>query len=259
MIDYCTILFNKSEHALLPLHLNSLRHYSKDLFNIKISVRPEDTESIEYCKQFDVEVLQHPVYTQQLSHPGLRQAGFDCANRLDKLMQSCTSDWVFLAQLDIVWVGNAIKRIAPLMNDTCGMLGIWPHGCTVINRKVYNECHHAFWPNGGWLGRVHSEHPNMMIQIIGNKEGGSQTWWKKHSNPNSQEKLINIDGIDVGMLLPIEMQGYGYTFDRAVPYEYHHIGGASFHGLTDCLGDENIKQGIIKKINHALKKFKRFR
>lgn len=257
MIDYCTIVTDKRELELLPLHINSLKHYAGDEFNIKICV-PIDAEITEFCYKYCNDYVIVRTYTQMLHNPGLRQAGFDCANRMDKLMQVCTSDWVFLSQSDIIWTGNPLSKIKSMMNDNYGMLGIWPHGCTVVNRKVYKTCHHAFWPNGGWLGRVHSENP-MMIQLCGNTEGADQVWWNRNSPPGSNQKLVNIDGVDVGMLLPMEMQGYGYLFDRAGPVSsYVHIGGASFHGLTDTPGDEVIKKVISNRIKDALLKFKRF-
>ena len=253
MIDYCTIIATERELEILPLHLNSLKHYSGD-FNLKVSVA-ENLENHAVFDRFDIDVLFHPTYTQLLAHPGLRQAGFDCANRMDKLMQACTSDWVILSQLDIIWKQDVMPKLRPLMTDEYGMIGIWPHGCTVVNRNVYEGCHHAFWPNGGWLGRIHSEDPPM-IQLIGNREGSGQPWWKIGSGIPGH--LINIDGVDVGMLIKMEMQGYGYNFNYGgVNSCYHHIGGVSFHGLTD--GDEAIKKSIIAREQHALDKYRRFR
>ena len=55
MIDYCTILFDPRERVLLPLHINSLRHYMPNTFNIKVCVRDDDEESIALCEEYDVE------------------------------------------------------------------------------------------------------------------------------------------------------------------------------------------------------------
>jgi len=278
MIDYCTILFDKNEVQLLRLHLNSLKHYAGDLFNFKISV-PEDPAADEIfmgiCEEFDAQVLIHPVYTQKLNNPGLRQSGFDCANRLDKLMQACTSEWVFLAQSDLVWTGNPMVKLEPLMMPAYGMLGIWPHGATVINRDVYSGCHHAFWPNGGWMGKVTPDGTH--VQLIGCTEGGvrrircpGQTGklvkvegekvgvLMPDECPRRNGNYIDIDGVDVGMLLRMEMQGYGFLFDYggALPF-YHHIGGASLHGVSGPDKDA-IKLGISSKIASALEQYKEF-
>jgi len=259
MIDYCTIVVDKNEVRLLRMHLNSLKHHAGNLFNFKISV-PEgllslNVEFVGICEEFDAEVLIHPIYTQKLAPKwGLRQAGFDCANRMEKLMQACTSDWVFLSQSDIIWTGNPMPQIKTMMNDSYGMLGIWPHGCTIVNREVYAGCHHGFWPNGGWLGWICSEKPTVTVQMIGNTEGKERHWWTRASDKRG---LVNIDGVDVGMLLRMEVQGYGYNFDYAgaLPY-YYHIGGASYHGLTDTPGDIAIKEEINNRIDLALEKFK---
>ena len=255
-IDYCTILTSKNEFPLLSLNLNSMKHYmGNSIQSVKISV-PDDLEIIEFCKQFPVEVIVHPTYTQMLNHPGLKQAGFDCANRMDKLVWSCESDYVILSHLDIVWLQNPLGRITPLMNHGYAMMGIWPHGCTVVNRNVYKGCHHGFWPNGGWLGKVVHDDP-LMVCLCGNTEGKGLTWWNRDSNHlTSNEKLVNIDGVDVGMLLTMEVQGYGYLFD-VCQHEYHHIGGGSYHGLR-AVGDEVIKEDINKQIELALKRFKEF-
>lgn len=244
-IDYCTILVSEAERDLLPLHINSALHYLGDGFNFKVSVKPDDTDTIKLCEKLNLEALPHPTYTQMLAHPGLRQAGFDCANRMDQLMKACTLDWVILSHLDIIWKQDAMQELRPLMTDEYGIIGSWPQGCVVVNRKVYGGCHHGFWPNGGWLGRVYPADP-MMIQIIGIMEGKGELWWDRETGVPGD--LINIDAVDVGMLLKMEMQGYGYNFSYGeINSCHHHIGGASFHDDDD-----------VNRIQHALEEYRRF-
>lgn len=248
MIDYCTMVVSEVERDLLSLHINSARHYLGNDLNFKVSVKPDDTDTIALCEKFNLEVLPHPTFIQMEAHPGLRQAGFDCANRMDQLMKACTSDWVILSHLDIVWKDHPMQDLYSLMTDGCGIIGSWPQGCVVVNRKVYEGCHHGFWPNGGWLGRVHFEHPMLMIQIIGNREGDNKPWWNRETGVDGD--LINIDAVDVGSLLRIEMQGYGYAYNYGrVNSCHHHIGGVSFHVLTD---------DIVDRVQQAKKIYERF-
>jgi len=244
MIDYCTILVHEGERELLAMQLRSLRHYSGDEFNFKVSVRPEDTDSIEFCKQLGLEVLLHPTYTQMLAHPGLRQAGFDCANRMHELMKSCTSDWVILTHSDIIYTG---KIDMALMTDEYGLLGVWAHGCTAINRKVYNGCHYLFWPMGGILARLvcrPSKEWDGTVKLVGNHE--------------QEEEFLSVSGVDVGELLKLEMQGYGFKFDPSgFSGRYRHLGGASFHGLTPK--ETDIIEDIIARKAVFIEEFKEFK
>uniref|UniRef100_A0A6M3KTV3 Glycosyltransferase n=1 Tax=viral metagenome TaxID=1070528 RepID=A0A6M3KTV3_9ZZZZ len=270
MIDYCTILFDERERVLLPLHINSLRHYAPDTFNIKVSVRPEDTESIELCEKFGLEVLPHPIYTQlhaTLDYKGYRHSGYDTANRLGKLMESCTSDWVVLSHLDIVWLGHPLNNsgqpgllpIKHLMTDEYGALGIYPHGSMALNRKAYNGCHCGFWPLN-LAGKHYTIGNDSWVDVAGYDEIG------KGEGPNW--KLIVMNGIDVGMLLKVEIQSYGYKFYRPGPTMYFHVAGAAYHGpggthpgdkreLTE--GDIAVYKEIDARIQKALVDFARFR
>ena len=111
--DYCTMLVNREEMELLPLHLNSLFHHNtKDSVNVKISVPDNDPEIINYCNQFPVEVCllpKHPHYGRPGN--GHRQVGYDSANRMDKLVRTCTTDFVVLSHLDIVHTEPMIPSI----------------------------------------------------------------------------------------------------------------------------------------------------
>ncbi len=242
MIDYCTIIFDERERVLLPLHVNSLRHYMPDLFNIKVSICPDDFETAELCKQLKVEALLHPTYIQTSYPPGSPRAGFDNANRLNKLVESCSSDWVVCSHSDIVWTGDMMKSINPLMNDEAGMLGIWPHGTVVINRRAYNACHFYFWPISGFFGRM----AGTAIRLVGLQErtGGD----------------LKVVGVDVGMMLKMEMQIYNYKFDPVGPSPfYFHIGTGSYHSSVGHANSENSLKETNNKIQSALNRFGKFK
>lgn len=250
-MDYCTMLVHDVERALLPLHINSLRHHMANYWNsFKISVRPDDFETIELCEQLGVEALRHPTYTQMVRdiNNSPKQGGFDNANRLNKLLEACNTDWVVLSHIDIIWTGDPMSEVYALANDNYGMLGIWPHGSIAINRKVYNECHHGFWP----------------LQVCGRKY---DTWVELIGHEEAQLKgdnftSIPVPGVDVGILLKMEIQDYGYRFRVGIPMSYFHVGSASCHDSPDYL--ERPEQMIIRKatedrIQFALDEFKIFK
>lgn len=242
MIDYCITAVHEREQELLLIHLNSLRHYNGDLFNVKVSVRPEDSDAIEFCNRLGLEVLIHPTYIQTLS-PGwnLRQAGFDNAYRLDGLMKSCTSDWAIIAHSDIVYHKNMMERIPSFLNDEFGLLGVYAHGSAIINRKIYNHCHYGFWPMGGILARkVEGENA---VSLVGNLE--------------QESEFLSVSGVDVGELLKMEMQGYGYKFDSAGSSEfYYHMGGGGFSSVSDF--DQEVVDTIDIRTKAWINKFKRW-
>ncbi len=222
MIDYCTILFDERERVLLPLHINSLRHYMPGVFNIKVSVRPEDAGAIALCEKLGVEALPHPIYTQSQGRVSSNLCSFDHANRMDLLIKACTSDWVMLSHMDIVWLGDVIDQAKSFMTADYGMLGHYPTGIIAVNRKVYGECHTGFW-HYGFSAQYH---------------GGSQPWARLIGigpqpilpRPVIGERVIVIPSVDVGCMLEIEMQSYAYRFNRSALTNYHHIGGGSYHG-----------------------------
>jgi len=224
MIDYCTILFDERERILFPLHINSLRHYMPGVFNIKVSVRPEDSGAIALCEKFGVEALPHPIYTQSPGKvgQGLSYSSFDHANRLDLLMKACTSDWVILSHMDVVWTGNMILRAKSFMTDEYGVLGHYPHGSIAVNRKAYGECHAGFW-HYRFRGWFDESGPNPYIRLFGMfGMGGMQ-------DPVPFTEIV-VPSVDVGCMLEIEMQSYTYKFVRDAVAHYHHIGGGSYHG-----------------------------
>ena len=245
ILDYCTILVDKNEWELLPLHLNSLRHYSPGVsFNFKISVPDDDPETIEYCKGFPVEVMPLPIFKQNIRNC-LNQASFDCANRLDKLIKSCTSDWVVVSHADIVYTGSLIDSISPILAPDVGMINYWPLGVTVINRKIYNECHFGFWP----ITNLRTTNNDDPLRLCNYTEAG-----------DSSRLII---GIDVGALLKLEMQGYGHRFVLSnLMHSYQHIGEQSRYWLY-LSGSDDIKERkrleIEQKKQKALEEFKRFK
>jgi hypothetical protein len=226
MIDYCTILFDERERVLFPLHINSLRHYMPGVFNIKVSVRPEDTEGIALCERFGVEALLHPVYTQSPGRNigGFRmclddRAGYDVANRHDLLMKACTSDWVVLSHMDIVWTSDMISKIKPYMTDEYGALGHYPGGCVAVNRKAYGECHSGFW-SYSFKGDYYDDPRGAWIRLAGALQP-----------PDPGGRSVSVAGVDVGIMLEIEMQFYTYKVLReAMHYMFEHVGGGSYHG-----------------------------
>jgi len=227
MIDYCTILFDERERVLFPLHINSLRYYMPGMFNIKVSVRPEDTEGIALCESFGVEVLQHPVYIQSPGKAhGLDPSGPDNANRMNLLMETCTSPWVIHSHMDIIWKDNMMLKAEQFMTDEYGVLGHYPHGCMAVNRKAFIECHTGFhkcsfraqyWdeedtPHDPWvrLVGVNDPHP------------------PHHNNPRS--KIYVVATVDVGVMIEIAVQNYSYKFNRGVVVDYHHVCEGSYYG-----------------------------
>lgn len=250
MIDYCITLFDERERVLFPLHINSLRHHMPGVFNIKVSVRPEDAGGIALCENFGVEALPHPIYTQSPGKSaGLYLSSFDLANRLDLLMRACTSDWVMLSHMDIVWVGNMMLRVQPLMTDEYGLLGCYPHGSIAVNRKAYGECHGGFWHYSfegqyfeGGVPRVCDRRP--WVRLMGMND-------PQLSNPDGVR--VVIPAIDVGVMLEIEMQTYAYKHDRLGVADYHHIGAGSYHsrgGVADFYKELPMTEEI--RDNHKM-------
>uniref|UniRef100_A0A6M3L5P4 Glycosyltransferase n=1 Tax=viral metagenome TaxID=1070528 RepID=A0A6M3L5P4_9ZZZZ len=260
MIDYCTILFDERERDLFPLHINSLRHHMPGVFNIKVSVRPEDTGAIELCEKFGVEALLHPAYTQspgkKLDQCGARP-GFDVANRHDLLMKACTSDWVVLSHMDIVWTSDMISKIKPYMTDEYGVLGHHPGGCLAVNRKAYGECHAGFW-NYSFKGDYYDDPRGAWIRLAGALQP-----------PDPGGRSVSVATVDVGIMLEIEMQFYTYKVLRgAMHYMLEHIGGGSYHGrngVADFSNEPMTEAGLAShkvvydNVQAALAKFAMFK
>jgi len=248
--DYCTILVNKEEIELLPLHLNSLLHYHPDdEFNIKICVS-EDKEFIECCKNFpnaDIEILVEPTFPFYGLAPGHRQVGYDCANRMDKLMQICTSEWVIMSHIDIVYEAQMFQEVKEINNSgianvDVGLLGHHPHGVVVLNREAYLRCNCKFWPMGA--GFVGKKLDNFTILLTG---------------PNGippGERPVVIAKTDVGDILKVEMQIACYRVLGLNEY-YFHIGGQGFYG-KDVAHMESEGNARIRK-QEALNRFKNFK
>jgi len=199
---------SESELKLIKMNINSLRFYSGNhITNYKISVPPNRTDVIDICKQLDVQVLNHSMYFQKYFGKNSDDPAFDTSNRIHELIKSCTSDWVLLSHLDVVWKEPIITD----MTDRVGMVGIWPHGSTLINREVYERCHHGFWPLGClWAVELDGQRG---IRVVGRCD-------QKYS------KCI-INALDVGMMLTLEMQYYGYDIIMELYKCYHHLGGIS--------------------------------
>lgn len=218
IFDYCTIMVSETEYDFLPLHLKSLKKYNPDdVLNVKMSIRPEDHEktvAMLACNNIkDIDLMPEPSYIQ--GGEGAKQCAFDTSYRMDKLMQSCSADWVILSHLDIIHTAPMIDRVRHLLDDKHSVVGIWPHGCTIINRKVYDYCHFKFWPLNAAQAVVH--HGNVGVTIY--------THIKQEREP-----LVCVEGIDVGMMIIIESRTYGYLVDIGSPARcYYHVGGLSLN------------------------------
>jgi len=231
MIDYCTILFDERERVFFPLHINSLRHYMPGVFNIKVSVRPEDSGAIALCEKFGVEALLHPVYTQSPGKTVHSLPSFDHANRLDLLMKACTSDWVMLSHMDVIWTGN-VMQVKSLMTDEYGILGHYPHGSIAVNRKAYGECHAGFWEY-----RFRGEYWDDVDAHIKRGDAYARPWVRLvGAVPTAEIVEVVIPAVDVGCMLEMEMQSYAYKHHRGAVTEHHqHICFGSYHGRKSVI------------------------
>jgi len=203
MIDYCTFMIKEKERPLLIKHLSSLRSMCPGVFNVKVS-----TADIENIPEAD-EVVKLPFYKQECI-TCMKLAGYDSANRIDHIIRRCESQWVVVAHSDIVYISSLINPISGFMRDGTGMIGIWPHGLTVINRDIYLSCHAGFWPIFG----LHLASNDNLVGL--------------------EDRLPDcrlVASLDVSELLRIEMQGLGYhcvgTNDFSSGSVYRHIGGGS--------------------------------
>jgi len=242
MIDYCTIIVDKRELELLPLHLNSLKHYCGDVFNIKISV-PPDPEIVSIIREkYLVEVWPQDTYVQANPSKGIRQAGFDCSNRLDKLLQVSSSKWVILSHLDIVYKGPMLQSISAFMDDSHGMIGFWPHGVVAVNLEAYRNCHYGFWPITGMRAlKLEDDY----VRLYGPFSGG--------------EKLFGVVGVDVGDLLRMEMHCYGYKCVMGPELFYDHIGGQSYRAIHGRPEELETERAVEEQKQRALEIFGRYR
>ena len=246
--DYCTIVFNEQERDFLPLHLNSLNFFSKwENFNIKVCVVEGDSATIEYCKRFPVEIIEVPIYVQHFKQGGCNNACFDNANRLDILVRACSSSWVVVSHLDIVYRGsllNVLKQ-CDLKN---GAVGNWKEGLLVVNREAYLNCHLGFWPCAAL------------------KAVDMKSFVRLHGHYCNESGAKSVEGVDVGDFFIIEMQGLGYYWDRSISTiynTYEHIGEQSGHSLL-CINPpdekqiERKKQDILNRKQAAIKNYGRF-
>ncbi len=243
-LDFCTMMISKKEWPLLPLHYNSMRHYMGEECNsFKISV-PDNTETIEYCKQFPgLEVLIHPMYVQADKAGGMRQVGYDTANRMDLLMKACTADWVVMSQMDIIYTGNIVKEAEPYLNDDYGVLGTFPHGLTIVNRKAYGYMHYGFWPVTCLTVDVLND---AHVRLCG------------PDTPMGNGKKYGVLGVDTGEFPTIEMPIYGYKYSIApCVHLYHHIGGGAWPYEGE--GEQEAKKTYEERLAFALKQFAKFR
>lgn len=214
-IDYCTFMVAERERDLLTIHLNSLRHYCPGMFNIKVS-------AVEAMEIPGAEVIPMPFY-KQISTSRLNLGGYDAANRMDILLREhCDSQWAVIAHADIVYHASLWDSIKELMHENTGMIGVWAHGLTVINRKIYAYCHAGFWPFFGM-------HLATNDNLVGLEE-------------RSPECHL-VASLDVAELLSIEIQGLGYHRERkAVNLPYEHIAGQSHHWMMGVPKDSSLVQ-----------------
>lgn len=250
-LDFCTMMVHKREWELLPLQINSIKHHmSSDFNSFKISVPDDDHEIIEYCSQFNIEVLPSPRYVQADKAGGMKQAGYDTANRMDQLMRACTTDWVVLAHLDVVYIGDLVGTARSLLNDEFGVIGFWPHGVTIINRRAYKDMHYGFWPITCFEVEILNEYHARLC--------GPDT-------PRGDGKIRGVLGIDTGEFITIEMPVYGHKF-MVMPFGvnwinyYRHIGGQSYIFTNSPEEDKSgVPMGIEEGRKKALEDFKLWR
>jgi hypothetical protein len=203
-IDYCTFIVNEKERETLATHLSSLISFCPDEFNVIVST-PFDWKKIRGVD----DVVQYSYYKQVSQNSGLRLCGYDTARRINHIIKRCTSKWVVIAHADIFYISSLLDVTRGLMTGTNGMIGKWPHGLTIINREVYNNCHMGFWPLYG----VHLAPDDNLVGV------GEHVGCHIVSSP------------DVSELLRIEMQGFGYNCDVSnfpAGDVYRHIGGGSY-------------------------------
>ena len=71
------------------------------------------------------------------------------------------------------------------------------------------------------------------------------------------DETFSVDGLDVSRVLRLEVQGYGFLFDRAGPLScYQHFGGASFHAAPEGSEGERFVENMIKQALDHWGKFK---
>lgn len=245
-LSFCTMMVHERERKLLPLHLYSLKYYMPDyLEGFRICVPDDNNEIIEQCKKHKIEVVPHPTYVQFDVSGGLKQIGYDTASRMDKLMQTCVSDWVVISHLDIIYTGSILEALLPYMNDSYGVIGIWAHGCTAVNKKAFDCCHFTFWPFTCFQVQVLSENH---VRVRGSntpKEGDG--------------KIYGALGIDTGEFITIEAPVYGFKFEVSnLINHYHHVGGQSYEQTRETEEDRKLVQEIEDRKEKALKMFGEF-
>jgi len=227
--DYLTFVVCDNERDLAVMQIRSLLEYSsKDNFNIRMNIRKGDTETIDYIKKtlgnkVD-EIVETETFVQKIGprNTSLNQAGYDLCNRMDVMMAGCTTNWVIATHADIVFHSSLTNAIGPMIADEKGMIGIWPHGLTVLNRAAFNASHFKFWP----FPHIFLQNDRNNLRIRGVFD-------------DKKEKII--DSLDVSVTLTVELQGLGYLYDEASSlggHVYYHLGGQSYHGVKAVLGKE---------------------
>ena len=249
-LDFCTMMVKKAEWPFLPLQINSMKHHMEGYWNsFKISVPSDDQETIDYCASFGIDVLPHETYMQEDKSGGMKQDGYDTANRMDLLMKACTTDWVVLAHLDIIYTGPLAGLAQTHFNNNNGVIGFWPHGLTIVNRKAYSHMHYGFWPITCFEVEVLNEHHARLCGI---------------DTPRENRETYGVLGIDTGEFITISMPVYGYRYLPAPLGSwttfYFHVGGISYAPQnTPEEKASGIVAGIEERKHVALKTFDMFK
>jgi len=246
-LDFCSMVTHKREWNFLPIHFNSIKAYMPDDWsNFRVCVDIDDQDTINYCKQYPIlDMLKCKKYVQVDKPGGMKQDGYDTANRMDKLMKVCTSDWVVLSHLDIVFTGNMIEAIMPFLNENYGVIGFWPLGCTIVNRKAYEDMHYGFWPITCLTVEILSD---LHARLCG-----------VDTPRDKARKSYGLLGIDTGVFITMEMPVYGFRhslppFVGGWHNYYYHIGGLG-HAFTEGERDLDWAKEIFVRRDKALETF----
>ena len=236
-LNYYVAIVDNRELDILKLHLKSLEYYCPNVFDVVVaSSFPTGIEGVK-------EVIV-PIY-EQLSTSLLNKAGYDFCNRIHPSIAMGSSDWFVVAHADIIYRSSLLVHISPYFKEDIGMIGCWPHRATTINRKIYNQCHLGFWPL-----------PNIYMQKDLNLVGLFE---------RMEEGVLSISSLDIGDALRIEIQGYGYKYERmgdSVGNIYHHIGALSGHAKKVLPSEEKAENHINeleKKKALAISMFNNFK
>lgn len=205
-IDIAIALEGPLVQALLPLTLWTMRNLNlMDGVNLHFVHRGLAPAVLDYASTYgQIHEMPDPecvTYAKAPERPDCPSACKDvvadvCAT-MEWMVEHCGNrEWVFIMHFDLEFIGPWIDYYRSLIDSTVGQIGDHAGGLVGYNRRMLNLMDVSFWHMSS-------------IYIVRNHYGDLKA--RHASDARCTNKEIPVHGFDVGELLELYMQHYGWN------------------------------------------------